>query len=273
MAERLTLPLYNAQQGGIVCGVYALHCVANGTFYIGSSVNVVQRVRRHLALLKRARHENPKLQNCFNKYGEEAFAAELLEETRAEEVYRVEQQWINKYWGRVSLLNVQQIAGRPPTFHELTSDVRERKRKKHQAKTGRKASQKLLEHLAQRVGSRNPNYGKPQSAEHLAIMRRALLSSPKLWRSGESSPIFGLKRSAETRIAMSEAQRLRFAQGAANAKSKPCQRVDQHGYVTNFSSARKAAEALGVGSSTVARWCAGTREPQDGCSWRYVDAS
>jgi group I intron endonuclease len=247
--------------------------MANGKFYIGSSLDVAHRVGRHLAMLRRARHENPKLQNCFNKYGEAAFVFELLEEAGESEIYHVEQKWIDKYWGSYLLMNLQQIAGRPPTFYELSVVVREKKRKKHQAKTGRKATPRLLEMLAQRVGPNNPNFGMTVPAEHLAKMRAALFASDKQWRSGEESPIFGLKRSPATRKAMSEAQRLRFANGAVNAKSKSCKRIDKQGEVVIFPSARAASAALGIGANTVARWCAGIRRPQDGSSWEYVNAS
>lgn len=273
MSERITMSLWEPVQASPVCGVYAIRCIANGKFYIGSSLNVAQRVGKHIALLRRLKHDNRWLQNCFNKYGEEAFACELLEAANAEDIHQVEQRWIDKYWGSGHLLNIQQIAGRPPTFYELTEETRERKRKKHQAPTGRQPTSKMLEKLAQRVGPRNPNFGKKLPAEHVAKMRLALFASDKLWRSGAQSPIFGLQRSPETRKAMSEAQKRRFAEGAGNAKSKPCQRVDPDGAVTVFPSARAASAALGLGTNTVARWCAGLREPQDGCSWGYVNAS
>lgn len=50
-------------------GIYKLSW-NTGFFYYGQSVNIENRISRHICLLKKGKHENHKLQRCFNLYGE-----------------------------------------------------------------------------------------------------------------------------------------------------------------------------------------------------------
>lgn len=59
--------------------IYCIECMANGRKYIGRSKNVDSRVADHFARLKRGAHHVPLFQEDFNKYGEDAFMAQILE--------------------------------------------------------------------------------------------------------------------------------------------------------------------------------------------------
>lgn len=50
-------------------GIYLIKIKHN--FYIGSSKNIYNRFKQHSSALKRKKHQNVFLQNCFNKYGED----------------------------------------------------------------------------------------------------------------------------------------------------------------------------------------------------------
>jgi len=54
-------------------GVYSITNTVNGHRYIGSSVNITQRISNHKNGLKHGYHHNAHLQNAFKKYGESAF--------------------------------------------------------------------------------------------------------------------------------------------------------------------------------------------------------
>jgi group I intron endonuclease len=58
--------------------VYQIQNTINGKVYIGSTVKYRYRKNRHLYLLRHNKHESPKLQNAFNKYGEKSFRFSLL---------------------------------------------------------------------------------------------------------------------------------------------------------------------------------------------------
>jgi group I intron endonuclease len=52
-----------------ICGVYVLYFESSGHFYIGSSVNVAQRVAIHNWQLRKDRHHNNHMSAVFKKYG------------------------------------------------------------------------------------------------------------------------------------------------------------------------------------------------------------
>lgn len=79
---------------------YSIKNLINSNQYIGITSNLEQRWRRHLNKLKKGQHFNPHLQNAWNKYGEENFSFELLEENdfdSKEEAYQYEAKLIQQY--------------------------------------------------------------------------------------------------------------------------------------------------------------------------------
>ena len=75
-------------------GVYKITNTHNWKYYIGSSVDIHLRWKKHLARLRNNNHENAYLQNAYNKYGEEAFELSILEECSREQQYIREQYYI-----------------------------------------------------------------------------------------------------------------------------------------------------------------------------------
>lgn len=59
-------------------GIYKITCLNNNECYIGSSVNIQDRWRQHLALLRGNRHTSPYLQHSYNKYGEDSLFFEVI---------------------------------------------------------------------------------------------------------------------------------------------------------------------------------------------------
>jgi group I intron endonuclease len=60
------------------CGIYRISC--NEHSYIGSSINIYYRLKRHISDLLRNKHANKYMQNAFNKYGKDSFEFEVIEE-------------------------------------------------------------------------------------------------------------------------------------------------------------------------------------------------
>ncbi len=65
-------------------GVYEIVCRATGVRYVGESVEVETRLKRHLRELRAGSHGNPYLQAAFARYGESQFATGILWEVPAE---------------------------------------------------------------------------------------------------------------------------------------------------------------------------------------------
>jgi len=57
-----------------VCGIYKITNDLTNKCYVGQSVNIKKRIAEHFRTLRKGEHANSKLQNAFNKYGENAFS-------------------------------------------------------------------------------------------------------------------------------------------------------------------------------------------------------
>ena len=61
----------------MTAGVYEIDC--NKYSYIGSSKYIEKRWKQHLKLLRENRHSNKFMQRVFNKYGEDTFNFDIVE--------------------------------------------------------------------------------------------------------------------------------------------------------------------------------------------------
>lgn len=92
-------------------GVYVIYCLKTDDFYIGSSANIGQRIKQHLYSLKSGTHKTYRLQEDFQKYGEESLQYYLIyriedfeqevffhrDVSPREKLEKLEQQAIDKY--------------------------------------------------------------------------------------------------------------------------------------------------------------------------------
>lgn len=86
-------PLENIKMSGI----YKITNKTNGMMYIGSSINISNRVREHINLARAGKHGNPHFQKSWNKYGEDNFTFEVVELVEdKKDLLEREQYWINK---------------------------------------------------------------------------------------------------------------------------------------------------------------------------------
>lgn len=59
-------------------GVYEIRNTTNGSRYVGSSSNILERFINHKNLLRRNKHHSVNLQRAWNKYGENSFIFKVL---------------------------------------------------------------------------------------------------------------------------------------------------------------------------------------------------
>jgi group I intron endonuclease len=79
-------------------GVYAWICKITMKPYFGSSVDSIrQRVHYHRSHLRRGVHDNEHFQRAWDKYGEENFFFEVIEEVPVEFCRKREQYWIDLF--------------------------------------------------------------------------------------------------------------------------------------------------------------------------------
>lgn len=77
------------------CGIYCITNTVNNKSYIGSSIHIYYRLRRHKSDLARNCHNNKYLQNAYNKYGADSFIASIVEECFENVVLQREQYYID----------------------------------------------------------------------------------------------------------------------------------------------------------------------------------
>jgi group I intron endonuclease len=97
-------------------GIYLIKNTVTGKVYVGSSADVDARWYYHRRLLRLNKHDSPKLQNSWNKHGEDAFKFEIIEPvTNLIHLVAIEQTFIDYYKAAESGYNVVPTAGMPPS--------------------------------------------------------------------------------------------------------------------------------------------------------------
>jgi len=138
-------------------GIYKIENKTNGKMYIGSSVNIKYRFKKHKEGLKSNKHYNKHLQHSWNKYGKDAFVFSVVE--YVEDVNNLiarEQFWIDKYDFDM-LYNICPTAGSSLGYKHSE----EIKKELSKARKGKKLSEETKKKLSKsRSGENNHNYGK-----------------------------------------------------------------------------------------------------------------
>ena len=73
--------------------IYKIICKNNNKFYIGSSVNINRRLKDHIRLLNKNKHNNIHLQRAWNKYGEQNFRFEIIETVNDINQLLIKEKW------------------------------------------------------------------------------------------------------------------------------------------------------------------------------------
>ena len=76
-------------------GVYLITNLSNGKTYVGSSVNIYNRLHEHITLLNNNRAHNKHLQAAWNKYGKDSFVFSVLTYCEPDVRFDLEQYYIN----------------------------------------------------------------------------------------------------------------------------------------------------------------------------------
>jgi group I intron endonuclease len=91
-------------------GIYHIKNNVSGGVYYGRSIDVEDRLIHHKNELKRNIHRNKRLQNSWNKYGEEAFTFQLIWEEDADKLQELEGFVLEFMWGDKRLYNHHKLS-------------------------------------------------------------------------------------------------------------------------------------------------------------------
>lgn len=89
-------------------GIYCIKNIIDRNIYIGSSIDINKRKKQHFTALRNNKHHSRYLQRSFNKYKEENFSFNILEECNSDILLTREQHFIDILNPRY---NICKIAG------------------------------------------------------------------------------------------------------------------------------------------------------------------
>lgn len=253
--------------------IYKIRNVVDGKFYVGSAVDTRTRFRRHRRLLRNGTHHCKHLQNAWNKYGEDVFKFEVVEQVPNRELLEsAEDGWLLKYVGTPECYNhgrsarapwrgtkgtgLSPLTGRSISDEQkaLLSEATTRQWEVSDPRTGRKHSEEAKEKIRAKV----------QVA--LAEGRGGRFIPSEETRAKMSLALKGNKnakghiRSEEHRRKMSDAQKgnKHWAGKSHSEESKakmgqPVRMISPDGEVTVFPRTTAIKEQLGIFLPTVQR--------------------
>lgn len=145
--------------------IYRITNMANGNFYIGSAESFARREWQHKYDLKRGQHKNPHLQAAWNKYGEEMFVFEVIEEVPPDRTaFDVENTYLMKCVGQPDCYNINTDAFVPRLGVVLSAEAKiniSRGRKgKHAGEAHYRYGQTVSEEVRRKIG--DTQRGKPK---------------------------------------------------------------------------------------------------------------
>ena len=166
--------------------IYKIRNVVNDKFYVGSTVDSRKRFWAHRKALRLGNHVCIRLQRAWDKYGEDCFRFEIVEQLNSkEELFPAEQKWLDEHFGTAYCYNVAAHADAP--MRDASPEIR--------AKIAAKTKAWL-----ERDG--HPRKGIKLSEEHRLLCVAAAQKVPK----GAASPLYGVPRSNEVKAKISIAQ-------------------------------------------------------------------
>lgn len=197
-----------------ICGIYCIENLVNGKKYIGQSVDIKARFRKHNNLLCNNKHNNVHLQSAWNLYKECNFKFYIIEECLAEQLDEREKYYIKEL--RVLDDNFGYNIESGGHLNRSMSEVTKRKISKslegriltdeHRQKIGeanrvREITDEMRRHMSENhadvSGKNNPNYGK-----HLSDETKRKIVANRNTRQGEEHPNYGKTFSDETKAKM-----------------------------------------------------------------------
>jgi len=151
-------------------GVYEILNTTNGKRYVGSAVSLRKRKRDHWSVLRRDAHRNAHLQNAWNKYGEDAFAFEVLECWEPEFLVSMEQWWMNMLKPEYNIAPVAGSSLGVTHTHETRKNM-------SKAKKGRKFTPEHRANLSEaNMGNTNATGGKGKKRVPMSEATKAKIS-------------------------------------------------------------------------------------------------
>jgi group I intron endonuclease len=233
-------------------GIYRIKNLVNEKCYYGSSKNIEKRWRRHLNQLRKKTHINCILQNAWNKYGEDNFIFEIVERCELENIFEVEQKYIDTcgdYNIGLKASGGDNIS-RNPNKDEIIKKMTDSVKKRYNSMTEDEKKQKHSKPM-----ELNPNWKGGVSYVYCECGKRIGQGYTNCNqcrpRSNESNPFFGKTHSEKTKNKLSERM---MGNVPVNRKEIVINNID-------YTSYNDASDKLGIPLVTI-RWRCLSKNPK-----------
>lgn len=234
-------------------GIYRIKNLINGKCYYGSSKNIENRWRRHKRELVSQKHINEILQRAWNKYGKENFVFELVEECSENELFDVEQKYLNT--NPEYNIGLKSSGGDNLTKNPNKNLIVE-KIKKRLLDRYSQLSEEEKKKLFSKPLEQTPNWRGGVSFTYCECGKRIYYGSTRCNkcrpRSNENNPFYGKQHSEETKKKLSEKRKGKYHGG----QNKPIV-IDG----VDYESYGQASKNLGIPSLTI-RWRVLSKNPK-----------
>lgn len=145
--------------------IYRITNMANGKFYIGSAESFARREWQHKYDLRRKTHKNPRLQAAWDKYGEEMFVFEIIEEVPPDRAaFDIENTYLMRFVGQEDCYNINTDAYVPRLGIVLSDEAKENiskgRKGKHAGEAHYRYGQTVSDEVRQKIG--DAQRGKPK---------------------------------------------------------------------------------------------------------------
>lgn len=158
--------------------IYRIRNVVNQKFYVGSTINMKERTRTHRNRLRRGIHHATHLQAAWNKYGEECFKFEVIEEVASiDALQATEDAWLAEHVGQPYCYNKSRYSDTP---------MRGIRKEDH------------------------PSYGRPRTTKEIAAISASI---KKLYEDPTYVPRAGKRHTEETKAVISAKVQAALAEG------------------------------------------------------------
>lgn len=181
-------------------GIYKIVNIKNNKIYIGSSKNIENRWKEHTTSLRRNKHINCILQRAWNKYGEDSFEFQTLENCSQEQLFEREQYYIDELKPEYNI-GLSAFGGDNLTNNPKRVDIIDKIVSGLYKRYENMTDEQKKERSDNLKGDKNPNYGNSWTEEMRKSMSDKVIEYFKNhdhYKTGKNhKEIFGEERAKE----------------------------------------------------------------------------